>query len=62
MTLISMVLHHIVISSRQLHANHLLSMEAVSSMPLLGAGSGTGHRLATPSVRRPLETPMDRFV
>ena len=31
-------------------------------MPLLGAGLGTGHRLAAPSVRRPFETPMDRFV
>jgi hypothetical protein len=31
-------------------------------MPLLGADSGTGHRLAAPSVRRPFQTPMDRFV
>jgi hypothetical protein len=35
---------------------------AVACMPLLGAGSGTEHRLAAPSVRSPFQTPMDRFV
>jgi hypothetical protein len=35
---------------------------AVACMPMLGAGSGTGHRLAAPSVRRPFETSMDPFV
>src|SRR6266702_1471500 len=43
-------------------ARYERTLFAVACMPLLGAGSGTGHRLAAPSVRRPFETPMDQFV
>src|SRR2546428_4038526 len=43
-------------------AKHERRLFPVACRPLLGVGSGTGHRLAAPNVHHLFQTPMDRCV
>ena len=43
-------------------AKHERRLFPVACRPLLGVGSGTGHRLAAPNVYHPFQPPMDRWV